>query len=152
GLFIGDGPERAPTERAAAGIPGVVFTGAVAHAELPRYLAAAGIGVAPFDPARHAPLQLGFYWSPLKVFEYMASGLPVVAPRLPRLSGLIAQDVEGLLYDPDEARALEGALVQLADRTRRERLGAAARARVVRDFSWDAHCARLEERLLKLVE
>ena len=33
--------------------------------------------------AAHPPLQLAFYWSPLKVFEYMAAGLPVVAPAHP---------------------------------------------------------------------
>ena len=47
---------------------------------MPACLAAADIGVAPFDVAAHAPLALGFYWSPLKIFEYMAAGLPVVAP------------------------------------------------------------------------
>jgi starch synthase len=151
-VFIGDGPERAATERAAAGLPAMLFTGAIAHADLPRYLAAADIGVAPFDPVRHPPLQLGFYWSPLKVFEYMACGLPVVAPRLSRLTRLIAHDVEGLLYDPDDARGLDGALVTLADSSRRGRLGAAARMRVVRDYSWEHHCAALDARLQSLVE
>ena len=151
-LFIGDGPERAATERAAAGLPAVRFTGAIAHADLPRYLAAGDIGVAPFDPARHPPLQLGFYWSPLKVFEYMACGLPVVAPRLPRLMRLITHDVEGVLYDPEDARGLDGALVSLADPARRQRLGTAARARVVRDFGWEIHCAALDARLRRLVE
>ena len=47
-------------------------------------LAAADIGVAPFDVAAHRPLSLGFFWSPLKIFEYMASGLPVVAPAVDR--------------------------------------------------------------------
>jgi hypothetical protein len=47
-------------------------------------LAHADIGVAPFDPIKHAPLRLGFYWSPLKIFEYMAVGLPVVAPAIHR--------------------------------------------------------------------
>jgi glycosyltransferase involved in cell wall biosynthesis len=150
-VFIGDGPEREATERGAAGLPAILFTGAIAHAELPRYLAAADIGVAPFDAARHAPLQLGFYWSPLKIFEYMACGLPVVAPRLSRLTRLIAHDVEGLLYDPEDVRGLEGALVSLADPSRRDRLGAAARSRVVRDFSWATHCAALDARLRELV-
>jgi glycosyltransferase involved in cell wall biosynthesis len=150
-VFIGDGPERATVERAAAGVPGVIFTGAVPHAKLPALLAATDIGVAPFDPARHRALQLGFYWSPLKIFEYMASGLPVVTPRLPRLASLVEHGREGWLYDPGESDGLDRALVALADPSLRQRLGAAARARVVRDFSWQAHCAALDARLRTLV-
>lgn len=150
GVFIGDGPERAATERAAAGVPGVTFTGAITHDALPAALAAADVGVAPFEPDRHAPLSLGFYWSPLKVFEYMAAGLPVVAPALPRLRTLIAHDTEGLLYDPDDPEGLARALTTLVDPAARARLGAAARARVVRDFSWDAHCRQLDTRLRTL--
>ena len=151
GVFIGDGPERAAVEQAVRNVPGVTFTGAIPHSDLPASLAAADIGVAPFDAARHAPLQLGFYWSPLKVFEYMAAGLPVVAPALPRLARLVEHGREGLLYDPKDPRALDGALVALADPALRRRLGAAARERVVRDFSWDAHCRALDERLRALV-
>jgi glycosyltransferase involved in cell wall biosynthesis len=150
-VLIGDGPERAAAEHAAAGVPGVIFTGARPHAELPGWLAAADIGVAPFDVSRHPPLQLGFYWSPLKIFEYMASGLPVVTPRLPRLEQLVRHDREGLLYDPQEPGGLERALIALADQSLRERLGAAARERAVAAFSWQAHCAKLDERLRGLV-
>jgi glycosyltransferase involved in cell wall biosynthesis len=149
-VFIGDGPERRAAERAARDVPGVLFTGALPHTDLPAALAAADIGVAPFDPGRHAPLQLGFYWSPLKVFEYMAVGLPVVAPALPRLSRLVAHGREGLLYDPRDPRDLDRSLVALADAGRRRALGTAARARVVRDFSWSAHCAALDGRLARL--
>jgi glycosyltransferase involved in cell wall biosynthesis len=151
GVFIGDGPERGAAERAARGLPGFVFTGALPHDRLPAALAAADIGVAPFDPTRHGALRLGFYWSPLKVFEYMAAGLPVVAPALPRLRQLVEHEREGLLYDPEEPRALDRALQALADEATRRRLGAAARARVVADFSWDAHCATLSRRLDALV-
>jgi glycosyltransferase involved in cell wall biosynthesis len=150
-VLIGDGPERGAAERAAGDVPGVVFTGAVPHDRLPACLAAADIGVAPFDPAQHAPLQLGFYWSPLKIFEYMATGLPVVAPALARLGRLVEHGREGLLYDPSDPRALDRTLVALADPDLRARLGRAARARVVRDFSWQAHCAALAARLRQLV-
>jgi glycosyltransferase involved in cell wall biosynthesis len=149
-VMIGDGPERAAAEHAAKGVPGIVFTGAIPHTRLPPCLAAADIGVAPFDPARHRPLRLGFYWSPLKIFEYMASGLPVVAPALPRLKRLIANGIEGVLYDPKDPRDLDRALRSLADPEVRARMGAAARARVVRDFSWDAHCRLLDKRLRAL--
>jgi glycosyltransferase involved in cell wall biosynthesis len=107
--------------------------------------------VAPFDATRHAPLRLGFYWSPLKVFEYMAVGLPVVAPALPRLTQLVEHGREGLLYDPDEAAALDRTLVALADPAVRRQMGGASRNRVVRDFSWAAHCAALDDRLQRLL-
>jgi glycosyltransferase involved in cell wall biosynthesis len=149
-IFIGDGPERAAAERAARDVPGIVFTGALPHSALPAALASADIGVAPFDPMKHAPLRLGFYWSPLKIFEYMAVGLPVVAPALPRLRRLVEHGQEGLLYDPKKPRALDQALVGLADAAVRRRMGAAARARVARDFSWSAHCALLDARLRRL--
>jgi glycosyltransferase involved in cell wall biosynthesis len=151
-VMIGDGPEREAAERAARETPGVVFTGAIPHERLPACLAAADIGVAPFDPVRHAPLQLGFYWSPLKIFEYMAAGLPVVAPALPRLGRLVEHDREGLLYDPEDPRALDRAIAALADPAVRRRLGAAARDRVVREFSWQAHCAALDARLRRLID
>ena len=150
-VFIGDGPERSSVERAAHGLPGVIFTGKLPHSALPAALAAADIGVAPFDAARHGPLRLGFYWSPLKVFEYMAAGLPVVAPALPRLTQLVEHEREGLLYDPDGADGLDRALVALADPEVRRRLGGAARIRAVRDFSWAAHCAALDDRLQELL-
>jgi len=150
-VFIGDGPERAAVERASRDVPAVTFTGALPHTALPAALGAADIGVAPFDPLKHAPLRLGFYWSPLKIFEYMAVGLPVVAPALPRLQHLVAHGTEGLLYDPEEPRALDRALVALADAGLRRKMAAAARARAVRDFSWTAHCAALDRRLRALV-
>src|SRR5206468_2147376 len=143
GIFVGDGPERATVEQAARGVPGAIFTGSVPHAAMPGYLAAADIGVAPFDVARHKALQLGFYWSPLKVFEYMAAGLPVVAPAIPRLTQLVEHGREGRLYDPADPAALDSALTSLADESVRRELGRAARERVVRDFSWTAHVAAL---------
>jgi glycosyltransferase involved in cell wall biosynthesis len=46
---------------------------------------------------------------------------------------------------------MDKALVALADPRGRHRLGAAARARVVRDFSWQSHCRALEARLQQVV-
>ena len=92
-VLIGEGPERGAAEQAARGVRGITFAGRVAHTDMPSALAAADIGVAPFDVSQHPPLALAFYWSPLKVFEYMASGLPVVAPGLPRLRGLVEHGV-----------------------------------------------------------
>lgn len=145
-LFIGDGPELSAVRAETAALDNVVFAGAVPHEMMPAALAAAHIGVAPFDIAAHKPLSLGFYWSPLKIFEYMAAGLPVVAPAVDRIPDLVADGREGLLYDPAVPNALAGALEQLADAQLRQTLGAAGRERAVRDYSWMAHCRKLNLR------
>ena len=151
-VFIGDGPEL-PTVRAEAqGLQNMVFTGAVPHDRMPACLAAADIGVAPFDLGAHKPLALGFYWSPLKIFEYMASGLPVVAPAADRIPELVEGGIEGLLYQPAApVDGLADALERLTDPALRARLGTAARARVERDYSWRAHCEQLDAAMRRAI-
>jgi starch synthase len=152
-VLIGDGAELPRVRRAADGIDTIVFTGALPHERMPAALAGADIGVAPFDIGAHAPLSLGFYWSPLKIFEYMAAGLPVVAPAADRIPSLVERGREGILYDlpPDGGRhseLLADALVKLTDVSLRKTLGAAARERAVRDYSWAAHCRALETAIM----
>ncbi|HET7218243.1 MAG TPA: glycosyltransferase family 4 protein [Vicinamibacterales bacterium] len=142
-VFVGEGPELAAVRSEASPLSNVVFAGAVPHERMPAYLAAADIGVAPFDIGAHQPLALGFFWSPLKIFEYMASGLPVVAPAVDRIPSLVAHEGEGLLYDPAAPAALADALARLADPSLRQALGSAARERAVREYSWAAHCAAI---------
>lgn len=143
-VLIGDGPELPRVRAEADEVEGVVCAGALPHDLMPAALASADIGVAPFDVSAHRPLSLGFFWSPLKIFEYMAAGLPVVAPAVDRIPKLVAHEGEGILYDPRETGALAAALERLSDVALRERLGAAARVRAVRAYSWAAHCRALE--------
>ncbi len=144
-VLIGTGPELVPAQRAAHALGTVAFTGALPHELIPSVLAAAHIGVAPFDVTKHAPLQIDFYWSPLKIFEYMASGLAVVAPRIDRLTQIVRDGREGILYDSREPDALASAILRLADDVElRRRLGSAARTRVVEQFSWESHCQALD--------
>jgi glycosyltransferase involved in cell wall biosynthesis len=151
-VFIGDGPELPRVRAAAAGVDHVLVAGALPHERMPAALAAADLGVAPFDLGAHAPLSLGFYWSPLKIFEYMASGLPVVAPAADRIPSLVADGREGILYETAHGgsdKPLAGALERLSDPALRRAMGAAARERAVRDYSWAAHCRALEAALIE---
>ena len=146
-VLIGEGPELARTREAAADLEGITFTGVLPHEELPAFLAAADIGVAPFDISRHSSLSYDFHWSPLKIFEYMASGLPVVAPRIQRLAEIVEDGREGALYDAADIDGLARTLERLADPALRTTLGRAARVRAVEQYSWRAHCRRLDDAL-----
>jgi len=152
-LMVGSG-ELLDETRAQVGRAGlrnrIVLTGAVPYELVPYYLALAEIGVAPFNTAVHPPLRVGFYWSPLKVHEYMAMGLPVVTIDVPGLNQIARNEREGLLYPEGDVSALRAAIVRLVeDPTLAERLGRAARTRVVEQFSWQHHAELLEHVLLE---
>ena len=150
-VFVGDGPERRRVQQEAEGLERVTFLGRIPHDQMPAHLSAADIGVAPFDLQAHPPLTLAFYWSPLKVFEYMAAGLPVVAPDIPRLHHIVREGREGVFYDAADPSGLANAIDHLRDVTRRTALGAAGRERVERLFSWDSHCQVLSDALRRTV-
>lgn len=113
-LIVGDGPERTRLERRVAQTgmsEHTTFTGAVAPDEIPGYLAAMDAALAPYpasDPNH------GFYFSPLKLKEYLAMGLPVVASRVGQIDESIVSGDNGLLISPGSAADLAGALKRLA--------------------------------------
>jgi glycosyltransferase involved in cell wall biosynthesis len=127
--------------------------GAVAYETMPDVVAASDIGVAPYDTAKLAQLRLGFFWSPLKIFEYMAGGLPTITvPRAP-LTEIVRDGREGLLFREGDADDLAAKISRLADDARlRFALGASARGRVVERYSWARHCEQLEGVLQRIAE
>lgn len=147
-LMIGAGPllDTLREQVKRAGLQDrIVLTGAVDYADVPYYLALGDVGAAPFSLAAHPPLRVGFYWSPLKVHEYMAMALPVVTIDAPGLNRIVRHECEGLLYPEGDASALKASILRLVDDPAlARRLGRAGRARVVEHFSWQKHAAALE--------
>jgi glycosyltransferase involved in cell wall biosynthesis len=148
-LLVGDGPERAGIEAEAArrGVGGMFrFTGRVPPEEVPGLLAAAHAGAAPFRVTGWPPFdRYGFFYSPLKIFEYMASGLPVLTTACPELSRIVREGETGLLLPGGDAGALAGAVRSLAGASaRRESMGAAGCRDAGERFSWGVHVAALE--------
>jgi glycosyltransferase involved in cell wall biosynthesis len=140
-LVVGDGPERGRLEAELKG-RGLAhtahLTGSVAPAKMPGFLASMDAATAPY------PLLAHFYFSPLKVYEYMAAGLAVVASRLGQLTKLIRDGDNGLLCTPGDAADLATALSRLrADPALRRRLGQAARADIIREHTWEAVVRRI---------
>lgn len=130
----------------------IILTGAVEYARVPYYLALADVGVAPFNTQVHPPLRVGFYWSPLKVHEYMALGLPVVTIDVAGLNQIARNEQEGLLYPENDLEKMRAAILKLVDDAElAKRLGDAGRARVVENFSWQKHAELLEHVLRECV-
>jgi glycosyltransferase involved in cell wall biosynthesis len=140
-LVVGDGPERSRLEAdlAQRGLrDSALFTGAVAPHMVPGLLASMDVAVAPY------PKLTNFYFSPLKVYEYMAAGLPIVASRVGQLVELLRHEETGLLYPPGDAPALAAALQRLrTDGALRKRLGSAARAIAFQKHTWAAVARRI---------
>lgn len=140
-LIVGDGPvmeklrERVTRERLGRS---VVLTGHVPHDEIPAYLAAMDITVAPYQP------QQDFYFSPMKVIESMATGRPVVAPRIGQLTELVEDGVTGRLYSPGDTSACAAAISDLLHNPlARRAMGQHAAQRARTAFSWDSNASRV---------
>lgn len=135
-LIVGDGPERAALEQDIShrGLTdSAYFTGAVPPSLVPGMLASMDIAAAPY------PVLPNFYFSPLKVYEYMAAGLPVIASRTGQLNTLIEDGVTGYLCLPGDSVDLAIALeALLMNPSLRMEMGCRAREMVLNKFTWKA--------------
>ena len=131
--IIGDGPMRAELDDLARSLGiDVDFRGAVAPDVIPQHMAGTAIGVAPY-PAMDTDSDQ--YFSPLKVYEYMAAGLPVVASRVGQLPEIMGESA--YLVPPSDPEALAEALDALvANPVERARVGSDNRRQAEREHSW----------------
>jgi len=140
-LLVGDGPLREQLQadvQARSLQQAVIMTGAVPPSDIPALLRSMDAATAPY------PQRPDFYFSPLKVYEYMAAGVPVVASAIGQITDVIRHDVNGLLCPPGDAPALAETLHALRnDSLLRQRLAAAARADVLEHRTWDGVARRV---------
>ena len=132
--LVGDGPQRAAVldQAAALGVADRVdLVGAVAAEDIPAELATMDVAVAPY------PQLDDFYFSPLKLYEYLAAGLPVVASDIGPCSQVLDAGRLGVLVSPGDVTELAAAIVGLrADAQLRAELGQAAREAAETRHDW----------------
>jgi len=143
-VIVGDGPLRGELEHTLKerGLTrSVVFTGWLPHEEVAELIRQFDVALAPYSKPEHA-----FYFSPLKLFEYMSCGVPVVAAALGQIAEIVRDGETGLLYPPGELDALTAACDRLlADPALRQHLGQAAAKEIQGLYTWDQNAARVVE-------
>ena len=139
-LIVGDGPARLQLEVRAnrLGVADkVTFTGLIGRDAVADYVAAFDIALQP---------AVRPYASPLKLFEYMALGCAIIAPRTPNIEEVLSDGKTAFLFDPECRKSFVAALEQLCrDARLRERIGAAAREAITeKGFTWENNARRVE--------
>lgn len=132
-LMVGDGEEASALREQAAqrGLsPWITWTGRVPYAHVPLLIGAMDVCVAPFCGDRGET-------SPVKIFDYLACGKPVVASAIPSVTALFSQSNGVVLVEPDRAEPLGDAVMALLDRPEESRrLGIDGRIFVEERFGW----------------
>ena len=115
----------------------VKFLGAVPYDSIPAVMKSMDVLVAPY------PEMVNFYFSPLKIFEYMASGRPIVSSSIGQIKDVLTNEKNALLVPAGDSKALQDALIRVKyDAQLRTRLSQAANSEVRSKHLW---CHRLEK-------
>jgi glycosyltransferase involved in cell wall biosynthesis len=128
---------------AAAGVSNVVLTGFVENALLPRYQAAADILLMPYGRsiAGSGGGNSAEIASPMKMFEYMAAGRPIITSDLPVIREVLDETM-AVFCPPETPAAWQAAIEALMENPdRRHALGAAAKA-AVSEYTWRARAEK----------
>jgi len=137
-VFVGDGAMRPDVEAAAAELPGrVLYLGRLPYDEVAQVVAHALVSFVPMmAPARET------MFSPLKLYESMACGVPVVASDVAGISEVVDSCRCGLLFPAGDARALALATARVAgDSGEARAMGARGREAALARYSWSARAA-----------
>jgi glycosyltransferase involved in cell wall biosynthesis len=129
--------------RRAAALENVTLTGFVPPAQVPLFLRAADILLLPGT----SRLPYADYTSPVKMFEYMAAGRPIVASDLPVLGEVLVDGQNALTYPASSPDALAGAIRRLQSDPS---LAASLADRAMTDvegFAWERRAERILSRL-----
>lgn len=150
-LMIGEGNTLANVKRILKRkgvISDAICVGSVPVDDVPEYLAACDILVAP-----HIPNEDGseFFGSPTKLFEYMAMGKAIVASKLNQIGEILHNNQNALLFKPGDIDEMEKSIVSLIENEGlRMRLGQQACNDAKMYHTWDTHVDRIIVRLKEM--
>jgi glycosyltransferase involved in cell wall biosynthesis len=127
-----------------AGLENVMLVGFQPNAVLPRYHAACDLFLMPYQRrvAASSGGDIARYLSPMKLFEYMACGRPILCSDLPVLREVLTPE-KAILLPPDDVEAWVAAIQALqADSGRRAMIGEALRQEASR-YTWEGRAENI---------
>jgi glycosyltransferase involved in cell wall biosynthesis len=143
-LLVGDGPARPFVEQTIRRLnleKSVTITGFLPHATIPHLLAVADVVTVPYPK-----LPQEMWFSPLKLYEYMAAGKAIVASSAGQIKNVIRHNENGLLVPPGDVSDLASACLHLfQNEADRVRLGVNARREAETEHAWSRQIERLEQ-------
>jgi len=144
-LLVGPRTEAVVKSAVDRGLGDMVrFVGPVPYDQVPSYVNACDILVAPYNILHTSSRRSKGIGSPLKVLEYMACGKPAIGSDLPQVADLIQNGKTGLLFPQGDSRALADSIMSLVDDlSYRQRLGSQALASVGSVYSWPTLAAQI---------
>jgi len=114
-----------------------IFTGMVKYEDVPKYISISDIGV--------VPLATGRICSPMKLFEYLSSGIPVVASDNETIRNILTSD-EGIMVKSEDSTDLAIALMELLNNEKlRKQMGNNGRKLVMENYTWSNTAKQLME-------
>jgi glycosyltransferase involved in cell wall biosynthesis len=144
-LFVGDGEERVPLRIRAARLgleQSIIWQGRVPYEEVPNWIGAMDVCVAPFRADRGET-------SPVKLFDALACGRPVIATAIPSVATIFSEDQGVVLVPPERPEAFADAIVHvLENREWATILGQRGRRFVEEQYSWAALLRGLRHELV----
>ena len=126
----------------------LTWHGRVPHADVPRFLSSFDVALLPMQErvatSASNNSDIASWTSPLKLFEYMAAGLPIIASDLPVLREVLKHEVNSLLCDVHDPLSWQRELERLRDSTNlRLRLGSTAKQEFLARYSWSSRAKQV---------
>ena len=150
-LMVGNGRDKTNLEKLAEDLgikEDVIFTGQVHAHEVPNFIAVGDVGVSAVPPSDFYKLS-----SPIKMFEYMAMGKPVVAnEEIPEQRAVIEESEGGILVKFEEESLAEGIMELLDNPEKAKEMSRKGYEWVTKNRSYEILARGLEEKYFELLK
>jgi|GEM_PF-1269603 len=126
----------------------IAYLGRVSYQAMPVYIASADVGLCIYNKIDFYPK---FYFSPLKLYDYMASGLPIIGNDVGQIKYILEENRNGLLTN--------GVIDDIADKIKylknnkviASEMGMRSREAVVKKYNWERAVGEIENLLNELI-